>query len=187
MFIAIAIAAVALVILMMGIQIYNGLVSLKNQVDRSWANIDVILKQRFDEIPQLVKVVEQFANYERGTIDRLVQARQKYGSAQQPEQKIEASQEMSLALRGIFAIGENYPELRSNQNFVQLQTRVSALEDALADRREHYNESVTNLNTRIEQIPDSFFANMLGYRQRPMFNVPESEKARPDLTMNLPT
>lgn len=174
------------IILFMAMNIYNGLVALKNQVERSWANIDVILKQRFDEIPQLIKVVEQFANYERGTIDRLVAARQKYGSAQEVDQKIEASKEMSVALRGVFAIGENYPELKSNANFLQLQSRVSQLEETLADRREHYNESVTNLNTRIAQIPDAIFAGMLGYRPHAHFSVANEEKVRPELNMNLP-
>ena len=168
-------------------QVYNGLVSLKNQVDRAWANIDVILKQRFDEIPQLIQVLEQFVQYERGTIDRLVEARSHYGSAQGVDQKIQASKEMSVALRGVFAIGENYPELKSNQNFVQLQNRVSTLEDSIADRRETYNEAVTNFNTRLAQIPDVFFARLLGYQDKMLYQVSESEKTRPNLQMNIPS
>ena len=105
--------------------------------------------------------------------------------ARSVEDKIEASQEMSLALKGVFAIGEGYPELKSSENFRQLQTRISSLEDTLADRRETYNECVTHYNTRILHIPDVFFAGMLGYRQRPLYQITESEKQMPSLKMNL--
>lgn len=170
-----------------GIGIYNGLVSLRQQVDRAWANIDVILKQRFDEIPQIVQVLEQFVAYEKGVINNLVEARKHYGSAQSTDEKMKASGEMTMALRGVFAIGEGYPELKSNQNFLQLQGRVTALEESLSDRREQYNEVVTNFNTRLEQIPDVFFARILGYTGRQLFQVSEAEKARPSLKLNLPS
>jgi LemA protein len=183
----IGLVLVGAIFLFIFMHIYNGLVSLKNQVERSWANIDVILKQRYDELPQLIQILEQFVQYERGTIDRLVTARKHYGTAQEVEQKIQASQEMSIALRGVFAIGENYPDLKSNQNFMQLQTRISDLENTLADRREHYNESVTNYNTRIEQIPDVIIAGILGYKSKTMYSVSEVEKTRPDLKLKLPT
>lgn len=171
----------------MAIGIYNGLVSLRQQIDRAWANIDVILKQRFDEIPQIVQVLEQFVAYEKSVINNLVEARKHYGQAQNVDDKIKASGEMSMALKGVFAIGEGYPELKSNQNFLQLQGRVSGLEESLADRRELYNEVVTNFNTRIEQIPDLFVARLLAYGPRQLFQVSEAEKARPSLKLNLPS
>ena len=177
---------IAIILVVFAIQVYNGLINLKNQVERSWANIDVLLKQRYDELPQLIQILEQFVQYERGTIDRLVEARKHYGSAQNVPDKIQASQEMSLALRGVFAIGENYPDLKSNQNFTQLQERISSLENGLADRREHYNESVTNYNTRIEQIPDVFFARILNYQKKLLFQISEQEKQRPNLKLKLP-
>lgn len=170
----------------MAMNIYNGLISLRSQLERAWANIDVILKQRYDEIPQLIQVIEQYANYEGGILAKLAEARKNYGSANDIPGKIEAAKEMSLALKGVFAIGENYPELKANQNFLQLQQRVSQLENQLADRRETYNEAVANFNTRIEQFPDVFAARMLNYNRQVMFQVSEVEKTIPSLKMNLP-
>ncbi len=170
----------------MFVNIYNGLVQLRAQLERTWSNIDVILKQRYDELPQLIQVIEQYAGYEAGILKELVQARAHYGSAQSVNEKIQASQEMSLALKGILAIGEAYPELKANQNFTQLQTRISQLESTLADRRESYNEAVANFNTRIEQFPDVFAARMLNYQRQQMFQVAEQERVAPNLKMNLP-
>lgn len=172
-------------LLVMCVTIYNNLIGLSKQVDRAWANIDVILKQRNDEITSLIQVVEQFANYEKKVIDQLSNARTRYGSAHSVEEKIQASQEMSVALKGVFAIGENYPDLKSSDSFKQLQSRVSGLEETLADRREGYNESVTNYNTRILHVPDVFFSGILGYREKPLFRVTEAEKEKPSLRMNL--
>lgn len=177
---------IAAVVAFMGISIYNSLIRLSFEMDRSWANIDVILKQRFDEIPQLVQVVEQYTQYEKGVIDQVTKARSHYGQATSVNEKVAAANEMSLALRGIFAIGENYPELRSNQNFMQLQGRVSDLENTIADRRENFNSAVTNYNTRIRQIPDVIFAGMLGYKSRTLYEIPKSETVPPSLKMNLP-
>jgi LemA protein len=177
---------IALVIVFVGISVYNNLIRLNQEIDRSWANIDVILKQRFDEIPQLVQVIEQYTQYEKSVIDQVTKARAHYGQAQNVNEKVQAANDLSVALRGIFAIGENYPELRSNQNFMQLQGRVSDLENSIADRRENFNAVVTNYNTRIQQIPDVFFANFLGYRTRDLYKIAQSETVRPSLKMNLP-
>jgi len=179
-------AAVLLGLVIMFINIYNGLVSLRNQVERAWSNIDVILKQRYDEIPQLIQVIEQYAGYEVGVLKELITARTHYGSAQSVSEKIHASQEISLALRGVMAIGEGYPDLKANQNFIQLQTRVSQLESSIADRRESYNESVANFNSRIEQFPDVFAAQMLQYKRRELFQAQEQERSAPSLKMNIP-
>ena len=175
----------ALVVLFLGVSIYNALVSLKNQIDRSWANVEVILKQRFDEIPQLVQVVEQYAGYEQATLKKVIEARNTYSQAQTTEQKVSAANDMSLAFKGLLALGEAYPDLKANTNFVHLQTRVSELENQIADRREQFNETVTNFNTRIQQIPDVIFARMLGYNQHSLFKTDPSELVRPSLKMNL--
>lgn len=179
-------AAVIGVLVIMFVSIYNGLVRLKNEVERAWANIDVILKQRFDEIPQLVQVIEQFSQYEAGIIEKVTKARTMYGQARNAEEKMTASNNMSLALQGIMAIGENYPEIKSNQNFLQLQNSISNLENMLSDRRELYNQTVANFNTRIEQFPDVLAARILNYQNKQMFQVAESEKIKPNLKMNLP-
>ncbi|MBS1971005.1 MAG: LemA family protein [Bdellovibrionales bacterium] len=185
MFAAVFAGIVVLVILFMGVSVYNGLVSQKNQMDRAWANIEVILKQRFDEIPQLIEVIEQYASYEQNTLKKVIEARNHYSAANSIDSKIAASNEMSMALKGIVALGEAYPDLKANQSFVQLQSRVSELEGLIADRREFFNETVTNFNTRIAQIPDMFFANMLGYTEKPMYHPPASETTRPSLKMNI--
>lgn len=166
---------------------YNRLVTLRNQLERAWANIDVVLKQRFDELPQLMKVIEQYAGYEAGILRELSAARSRYGSATSIDDKIRAATECTTAFRGLAALGEAYPELRSNQNFLQLQTRVSELENVIADRRESYNECVANFNARIEQFPDMLAAGFLGYHRQNLYQVAEAEKRQPDLTMKLPT
>ena len=177
---------VGIVLCAMGINVYNGLISLRNQLERAWSNIDVILKQRYDEIPQLIQVIEQYAGYEAGLLEKLAEARRHYGEASSVSDKIKASQEMSFALKGVIAIGEAYPELKTNQNFIQLQSRVSQLEGTIADRRELYNEAVTNFNTRIDQFPDVFVANLLNYKRQEFFKVEDAEKVAPSLKMDMP-
>jgi LemA protein len=183
-FIFLAVMAVGLIVVF--INIYNSLVFLRNQVERAWSNIDVILKQRFDEIPQLIQVVEQYTGHEANVLQELFKARAHYGQAQSIPEKIGASQELSFALRGILAISEAYPDLKSNSNFLQLQSRVSDLESSIADRRESYNEAVTNFNARLEQFPDLFAARMLNYQRQQLFVAAEQEKTAPSLKMNLP-
>ena len=170
----------------LAINIYNGLISLRNQVDRAWSNIDVILKQRHDELPQLISICEQFAGYERATIDRLVQARTQYGAARSISEKVVASGAVSSALSGLLAIGEAYPELKSSDQFNQIQQRISAIEEQLADRRELYNETVTNYNIRCQQFPDAIFANALLYKTLELFRVETHERTTPNLKMKLP-
>lgn len=174
------------VVIFIFVSIYNSLVRLKNQIDRSWSNIDVILKQRFDEISQLIQVVEQYVTYENQILSKLIEARKNYSSANTVKDKMDSSQGMSMAFKGLLALGESYPELKSNENFKQLQGRVSDLENQLADRREHYNEAVTNFNTRIEQIPDVIVARSLNYTAKEMFKVTEVERQQPSLKMKLP-
>lgn len=176
----------ALIFLKVFVSIYNSLVSLKNQIDRAWSNIDVILKQRFDEIPQLVQVVEQYAGYEMDVINKLTQARSKYLGAQTTADKMKANSDLGSAFQGFFALSENYPELKANANFLQLQGRVSELENTLADRRETYNECVTNFNTRLEQFPDVILAKTIGYKSRELFQTEAQYRQRPSLKMNLP-
>jgi LemA protein len=170
----------------MAISIYNGLVALKSQLERAWANVDVILKQRFDEIPQLVQVIEQYVGYESSVLQGLAEARSRYGSARTVGEKIQASQELSLTFQGVMSIGEAYPDLKSNANFVQLQNRVSELENTTADRREMYNDTVAQFNARIAQIPDVFAARFLGYLKQDMFEVTAADRLTPSLKMNLP-
>ena len=173
----------ALAIIGYFITIYNGLISLKENIKKSWSNIDVILKQRHDELPKLISVCESYAEFETGVLDRLMKAREKYFKAHGVTKKSEASNEVTAALQGIFALAESYPDLKANKNFMQLQERISHLEETLADRREFYNDSVNNYNIRIKQIPDVLVAGMLNYQDEEMFKV--SQKEREDVKIDI--
>lgn len=173
----------ALAIIGYFITIYNGLISLKENIKKSWSNIDVILKQRHDELPKLISVCESFSEFETGVLDRLMRAREKYFKAKGVAKKSEASNEVTAALQGIFALAENYPDLKTNKNFMQLQERISHLEETLADRREFYNDSVNNYNIRIKQIPDVLVAGMLNFQDEEMFKV--SQKEREDVKIDI--
>lgn len=167
--------------------IYNGLISLKENMKKSWANIDVLLKQRYDELPKLVSVCESYAEFEKSVLDRLMEAREGYMHADTVSQKAKASGAISSALGGLFALAENYPDLKSNNNFLQLQRRISHLEESLADRREFYNDSVNNYNIRIQQIPDLFVASFLSLDCEDLFQVPEEERQDVDINIKLPS
>ena len=158
------------------VTVYNGLVQLKNNMEKAWANIDVILKQRHDELPKLVDVCKGYMKYEKETLERIIQARNTYQKAPDIEGKTKAANEMTGALRQLFALAENYPDLKANQNFLHVQNRVSGLEDQIADRREFFNESVNAYNIRINQIPDVFVARTLNYQSRTLLEVSEEEK-----------
>src|SRR6478752_10476554 len=159
------------------VMIYNGLIALKNDIDKAWANIDIMLKQRHDELPKLLDVCKGYMNYERDTLLKITQARSMYQQAVSLDQKAQADQSMTSALRGFFAVAENYPELKANNNFQQLQKRITELESQIADRREFYNDSVNTFNIRIQQIPDTFVAAFMNLKGREMFKVAETDKA----------
>lgn len=156
---------------------YNGLIALKNDIEKAWANIDVMLKQRHDELPKLLDVCKGYMNYERDTLERITQARSMYQQAVTVDQKAHADLSATTALRGLFAVAENYPDLKANNNFMQLQKRITDLENQIADRREFYNDSVNAFNIRIQQVPDTFVASFMRLTPKPMFKVEESDKA----------
>jgi LemA protein len=156
--------------------IYNELVRLQNDNARAWANIDVLLKQRHDEIPNLVETVKGYMQHEQQTLLAVTEARAASLSAGSIGQKAQADLLISGALRGLFAVAENYPDLKANQNFLKLQNRISELEERIADRREFFNDDVNTYNTRIKQIPDLFLANIMKLKPRGMFKVSEQER-----------
>ncbi|HZQ18627.1 MAG TPA: LemA family protein [Terriglobales bacterium] len=159
------------------VTIYNGLVAIKNDIDKSWANIDVLLKQRHDELTKLLDVTKGYADFERDTLTKITQARSQYQQAVTVDQKAQADQSMTQALRGFFAVAENYPDLKANNNFQQLQQRITALENQIADRREFYNDSVNTFNIRIQQVPDTLVASFMHLTPRTMLKVDEADKA----------
>jgi LemA protein len=159
------------------IMIFNGLIALKNDIAKAWANIDIMLKQRHDELSKLLDVCKGYMDYERDTLQKITQARSMYQQAVSVDQKAQADQSMTSALRGFFAVAENYPQLKANDNFTQLQRRITELESQIADRREFYNDSVNTLNIRIQQVPDTFVASFMNLKPQPMFKVEEADKA----------
>ncbi len=175
------IAIAIIIILLLGfigviIRVYNRLVMLKFNVDKAFANIDVLLKQRADEIPNLITTVKQYATYENETLQKLTELRTQFLNAQNPNDKIEKYNELKTAMTKIFAIAENYPDLKANNSFLALQTRVSELEDHIADRREFFNESVTMYNIGIKEFPNVLIASPIGYREKTLLHISEQEK-----------
>jgi len=156
--------------------LYNGLIRLRNENDRAWANIDVLLKQRHDEIPNLVETVKGYMQHEQQTLLAVTQARAASMSAASISQKAVADLQIMNALRGLFAVAENYPQLKANENFLKLQNRISELEERIADRREFFNDDVNTYNTRIRQIPDVFVASFMSLKPRDMFKVSDDDR-----------
>ena len=163
-------------VLIYAIIIYNELVRLRNDNDRAWANIDVLLKQRHDEIPNLVETVKGYMQHEKQTLLAVTEARAASISAATVGQKAQADLLLAGALRGLFAVAENYPQLKANDNFLKLQNRISELEERIADRREFFNDDVNTYNTRINQIPDMFLAGLMSLKPREMFKVSEEDR-----------
>ena len=163
--------------------LYNELVRLRNDNDRSWANIDVLLKQRHDEIPNLVETVKGYMQHEQQTLLAVTQARAASMNAASIGQKATADLMMTGALRGLFAVAENYPQLKANENFLKLQTRISELEERIADRREFFNDDVNTYNIRIQQLPDVFIAGLMHLQHRDLFKVTDEDRQDVDVKM----
>jgi len=159
------------------IAIYNHLVHLRFGVDKSWANIDVLLKQRRDELPKIIDTCKGYLKYEQTLLERLTAARTAFLGASTADAKVQAENEISRVLKNVFAVAENYPDLKANQNFLQLQSRVSTLENNIADRRELFNESVNLYNVKINQFPDMFLARSMNYVPMTLLEIPKEETA----------
>jgi|SRR5579859_1180631 len=165
--------------------LYNGLVALRNDIDKAWANIDVLLKQRHDELPRLADVCKGYMQYERETLQQLTQARASYAAAVTVNQKAQIGSSLSASVQRLFATAENYPELKANSTFHELQERISGLESQIADRREFYNDAINLFNTRIRQMPDALMASIAGFKTRQMFQVTAAEKVPVPVAANL--
>lgn len=178
--VALVVAALVLAALVIWIlTLYNRLVGLRNAIDRAWANVDVVLKQRNDEVPNLVAVVKGYAAHERELLERVAQARASLVADGGPRGMAAASEALSAGVRQVFALAEAYPDLKADQGFLALQKRLSALEDLLADRREFYNESVRLYNTRIQEFPDVLLAQRMRLEARPYFKAEGAEREAP--------
>ncbi|MEQ8234815.1 MAG: LemA family protein [Gammaproteobacteria bacterium] len=181
---SIVVLVAVLLVLGYGIVIFNGLVTLKHNVAKAWSNIDVVLKQRHDELPKLVEICKQYMVHERDTLERVVRARQAVATAREAHDVPSlgpAESQLRRGLGNLFAVAEAYPDLKADKTFRHLQERISTLEDTIADRREFYNESVNRNNVRIEQFPDLVIARWFGFRPQPLLEFSAAEKADVDL------
>jgi LemA protein len=167
---------------------YNGLVRMRNQVDEAWNQISVQLKRRHDLIPNLVNAVKGYMDFEQETLTRVVEARNQAVSAQQAGsanagQSAQAENFLTGALRQLFALVENYPDLKSNQNVMQLQEELTTTENQIGFSRQHYNSTVREYNTGIQTFPNVVYAGMLGFRERDYFQIEEADAAVPEVNL----
>jgi LemA protein len=167
---------VAVGLIMWVVGVYNLLVRLSNNIGKAWANIDVILKQRHDELPKLVEVCIAYMAHERDTLEAVTRARTAYDRGTSIDEKTKAENQLAGALGRLFAVAESYPQLKANEEFLHTQQRISAIESTIADRREFYNDSVNLYNIKIAQVPDLFVARQLGYEPKSLLEVPRVER-----------
>ena len=181
---ALVMVAALIVLLIYGISLYNQLVTIKHAVSRAWANIDVLLRQRHDELPKLVEACRQYMQYEQSTLERVISARNAVSQARDRsdlKQLGQAETALRSGLGQLFALAEGYPQLQANTSFQHLQQRISGLESGIADRRELYNAAVNINNVRIEQFPDVLVARLFSFHSAELLQFSEAEKADVDL------
>jgi LemA protein len=164
---------------------YNGLVSLRNKVQNGWKQIDVQLKRRHDLIPSLVNTVRGAMEFERGTLERVIAARNRAAQAQGVRETSAAEGELSQALRQLFALVESYPTLRSNDNILKLQEEITTTENQISFARQFYNDMVMRFNTQQEVFPASLIANQFGFRRAEFFSAEEADRAVPEVDLSM--
>lgn len=176
----IVIAAVAVVAVVIGI--YNSLVRLRNTSEQAWSDVDVQLKRRHDLVPNLVETVKGYASHERKTLEEVIKARNMAVSPGSPEEQAKNENFLQSALKNLFALAENYPDLKANQNFINLQNQLSEIEEKIQMARRYYNAVVRDLNTKIESVPSNIIADMFGFSKREYFELETpGERAVPEV------
>ncbi|HIO91756.1 MAG TPA: LemA family protein [Leucothrix mucor] len=168
-----------------GVSLYNHLVTLKNNSKKAWSNIDVLLKQRNSELPKLIHTCQQHMQYEQETLEKVIKARNLVESALRSKNMGDissAEQNLAVGLNGLFAVAENYPELKASDSFLRLQTRITTLEENIADRREFYNDTANTSNTRIEQFPDNIVANVFNFKAFDLMEFRQEEMKDVDIS-----
>ncbi|MBU4284785.1 LemA family protein [Patescibacteria group bacterium] len=163
------------------IAVFNGLIRLKNRTNEAWSDIDVQLKRRYDLIPNLIETVKGYAAHEKQTFESVTNARTKAMGAQGIEEKGKAENALSGTLKTLFAVAENYPQLKANENFLQLQNELSDTENKIQAARRFYNGNVRDLNIKIETFPSRIVAGMLGFKKREFFEAEAGEKEAPQV------
>jgi LemA protein len=169
-------AIIVIAVIMYFVGLYNKLVAFKNNIDRSFSNIDVLLKQRHDELPKLIETCKGYMQYEQKTLQAVTEARTAFMRATTPAEKAQADNLVSGALKTLFAVAEKYPDLKANTNFMQLQGRITELETKIAAQRGAYNEDVNAFNIRIAQVPANFVAGFMGLQPHALFQVAEADR-----------
>jgi len=166
------------VVLLLGFIVgnYNSLVSLRNKVKDEWAQIDVLLKRRFDLIPNLVETVKGYAKHESETLEKVIQARNQFATAKTPEEEMEANNQVTGALRQLFALAESYPDLKANDNFKDLQANLKETEDKIAYARQFYNDSVMVYQNKRQMFPSNIVASLFGFKEEKFFEVAGEER-----------
>jgi LemA protein len=170
------VAIIVIAVIMYFVGLYNSLVAFKNNIDRSFSNIDVLLKQRHDELPKLIETCKGYMQYEQKTLQAVTEARTAFMRATTPAEKAQADNLVSGALKTLFAVAEKYPDLKADTNFMQLQGRITELETKIAAQRSAYNEDVNAFNIRIAQIPANFVAGLMGLQPHALFQVAEADR-----------
>jgi len=170
------ILGIVVLVVLWAVGIYNGLIRLKNRVDEAWSDIDVQLKRRYDLIPNLVNTVKGYASHEKEVFEKVTEARTKAMGAQSAGDKAQAENALSQTLKSLFAVAEAYPDLKANQNFLELQRELTDTEDKVQASRRFYNGNVRDFNTKIQVFPNNIFAGMLGFSAREFFEAEGSEK-----------
>lgn len=173
---------ILLAIIIYTIILYNGFIAMKNAVSQDWSNIDVLLKQRFDELPKLIKVCEGYMQHEQRTLEAVIKARSMVNAARTEDQQLQAQNMLTDTLKSLFMVVERYPDLKADAGFRQLSYRITEIEDQIADRRELYNATVTIYNTRLRQFPDVLVAGMFGFQPRTLWTI--DPEHRQDVTVS---
>jgi LemA protein len=178
-----ALAVLALVVGFLVVTTYNAIVALRNRIAKAWANIDVALKQRHDQLPNLVEAVRGMMAFERDVLEEVTRARAGWRPSDPIPAQAAASDATTQAVRHLFAVVENYPQVKSAENVSALQAEIARLEDIIADRRELYNDQVFRYNTRIQQLPANVLAGVFGWRAQPFFAATDEERAKPQVDL----
>ncbi len=182
----VVIVAIVVILGLMLLGIYNGLIRSRVRTQEAWSGIDVQLKKRADLVPNLVETVRGYAAHERGTFEAVTNARAMLQNAQGPAASAAANNQLTQALRSLFAVAEAYPQLRASENFMALQSQLSDIEEKIAYARQFYNTNVSNFNQRIQVIPNVFVANMMGMKPFEFFEAEEGAREAPQVSFQAP-
>ena len=173
---------ILVIVLLVFLSYYNKIIRLENRIDNSWAQIDVQLKRRADLIPNLMETVKGYMKHEKEVLENVTKARSALMSAKSPQENIDADNMLTGALKSLFAVSENYPDLKANQNFLNLQDELTHTEDKIAYSRQHYNDTVLSFNNTIETFPGIIFAKRMGKKERDMLQIPEADRELPKVS-----